>query len=128
MVWQDLLPRVPGIDLARVEVLGDHVVVHAASTTPVATCPRCGTPSRRVHSRYVRTLTDKPLRGRAVRVLVTVRRFVCSHSPCPRAIFAEAVDDLAPPHARTTAESSRYSRGVTARLSRSGCVPTRKWK
>jgi transposase len=104
MVWQELLPRVPGIELASVEVLGGHVVVHAATAAPVATCPRCSTPSRRVHSRYVRTLTDKPLGGRGLRVLVTVRRFVCSHGPCPRAVFAEAVDDLAPPRARTTAD------------------------
>lgn len=203
MDWKALLPRVPGIELARVEILADQVVVHAATSAPVATCPGCGTPSRRVHSRYVRTLTDRPLGGRAVRHLVTVRRFVCSHTPCPRAIFAEAVDDIAPPRARTTADltdahaaigfaaggepgarlardldmptspdtllrrvkarnldpgpppryvgvetgpfgragttappsstssapaSSRCSRGVTARPSRSGCVPTRRWR
>ena len=104
MDWKALLPRVPGIEPARVEVLADQVVVHAATSAPVAACPRCGTPSRRVHSRYVRTLTDKPLGGRLMRHLVTVRRFVCSHTPCPRAIFAESVDDLAPPHARTTAD------------------------
>lgn len=104
MVWQDLLPRVPGIDLARVAVLGDHVVVHAATAAPVATCPRCGTPSHRAHSRYLRTLTDKPLGGRGLRVLGTARRFVCSHGPCPRATCAGAAGDLAPPRARTTAD------------------------
>lgn len=104
MFWQDVLPRVPGIDLARVEVLGDDVVVHAATVTPVATCPSCGRPSRRVRSRYVRTLADKPLGGRPLCLRLTVRRFACANRTCPRAIFTEPIDDLAPSRARTTAD------------------------
>ncbi|WP_253609761.1 MULTISPECIES: transposase family protein [unclassified Bradyrhizobium] len=40
-------------------------------------CPSCGTVSRRVHSRYRRRVTDLPLSGRIVQLLVIARRFRC---------------------------------------------------
>jgi transposase len=45
-----------------------------------------------VHSRYHRRLDDLPAHGRPVVVVVTVRRFRCSHADCPRRTFAERLD------------------------------------
>ena len=39
-----------------------------------AACPRCGTPSDRIHSRYRRTVADLPCRGRPVALRLVVRR------------------------------------------------------
>ena len=41
-------------------------------------CPRCGTRSERIHSRYLRRVTDLPLAGRSVQLVVVGRRFRCS--------------------------------------------------
>ena len=60
--------------------------------------------SRRVHSRYARSLSDLPAHGRRVRIALTVRRFRCGNDVCPRAIFAERFgEDIVAPYARRTA-------------------------
>ena len=67
-----------------------------------ARCPDCETFSDRIHSRYRRTIFDLPCAGLAVKIIVTVRRFFCPSSSCPRVTFAEQIDDLAPRYARRT--------------------------
>ena len=56
-------------------------------------CPGCGTQSGRVHSRYQRRLTDLPMAGRPVRLLLLARRFRCGTVCCGRRIFTERFDD-----------------------------------
>jgi transposase len=80
----------------------DNLTVHLATTAPLAACPRCGSGTCRVHSRYTRRLDDLPCLGRCVRLQVAVRRFVCPQSDCPRRIFAERLPGFAAPWARTT--------------------------
>jgi transposase len=69
----------------------------------VGLCPLCGTVSRRVHSRYRRRVTDLPLSGRVVQLLVIARRFRCDAVLCGRQIFTErfAEGGLAPSARRT---------------------------
>src|SRR5258708_37732454 len=55
---------------ACLEVRG-HVVAATAA------CPRCGTCSRRMHSRALRTLADLPCCGAPVQPSRRVRRFFC---------------------------------------------------
>ncbi len=67
-------------------------------------CPSCGTVSRRVHSHYRRRVTDLPLSGRSVQLVVIARRFRCDAVLCGRQIFTERFADgvLAPSARRTT--------------------------
>jgi transposase len=76
------------------------------STLPEMPCPDCRQPSRRIHSRYTRTLADLPCQGRAVRLLVHVRRFFCDVPACSRKTFAEALPGVAPKHARRTSRQA----------------------
>lgn len=77
------------------------IAVHSAFT--FNSCPICGTDTRRIHSRYVRTIADLPLAGRSVRLIVTVRRFWWDAVRCARRLFAErfAVGTVAPWARRT---------------------------
>ncbi len=110
----------------------DNLIVHLAITTPRAACPLCGSDARNVHSRYIRRLSDLPCLGRAVRLLVTVRRFSCPLPECPRRLFVGRIPGLAEPHARTTArlrqahESIGYALGGEAgsRLTKSLSMAT----
>ncbi len=70
----------------------DMIVVTARGRGSTAACPLCGTPSRRVQSRYVRQPSDLPCAGRHVRLQLVVRRFLCGVSSCPRQVFAERFD------------------------------------
>ncbi|MEV6690304.1 ISL3 family transposase [Micromonospora sp. NPDC051196] len=65
-------------------------------------CPRCGTPSGRVHGRYARRLADAALGGCAVVVELVVRRFKCVAGTCPVVTFVEQVEHLTRPYARRT--------------------------
>jgi transposase len=73
-----------------------------ATATIGARCPCCGCVSRRVHSRYVRHLTDAPLRQVQVSIELHVRKFYCDKLGCERTIFAERVTGFAESYARRT--------------------------
>lgn len=84
---------------------GDDLVVVTARAEPrYAACPLCGASSRRVHSRYVRRVSDLPSSGRRVRIHLMARRFVCEVKNCRRRIFAERFGDgVLPARSRRTA-------------------------
>src|SRR5258707_1511913 len=73
---------------------------HVVADTAV--CPRCGTCSRRVHSRALRTLADLPCCGVPVQLSLRVRRFFCDASACMQRTFVERVPAAAAPYARRT--------------------------
>ena len=97
-----LLPESPGLKLENVAVDTNTVSLCVASTCSSVSCPVCCHETARLHSRYRRTLADLPWGGRSVRLSLRVRRFRCSHSECPRRIFAERIPDLVAPYARKT--------------------------
>ena len=72
---------------------GDGIVVRAHAEAVERCCPLCGNRSRRVHSRYVRKVSDLPTAGRAVRLLLVARRFFCDGRHCRRRVFAERSED-----------------------------------
>ena len=65
-----------------------------------ACCPYCRMVSRRVHSRYRRTLADLPCGGETICLRVLVRRFFCGNPQCQRRTFAEPLLDFALRYAR----------------------------
>jgi hypothetical protein len=81
-----------GLIVESVAQLDDSILVTARSGIQVASCPLCGSPSRRVHSRYVREVSDLPCSGRSVRLRVVIRRYRCDTQHCRRRIFAERFD------------------------------------
>ena len=83
---------------------GDKAVIAVRASGSIGLCPSCGTVSRRVHSRYRRRVTDLPLSGRIVQLLVIARRFRCGAVLCGRQIFTERfAEGVLAPSARRTA-------------------------
>jgi len=78
------------------------VTVDLACDDPTARCPLCQQLSERVHSKYQRTVADLPCGGRRVRLLLTVRKFICHTSTCLQKIFTERLPDLVQSYARMT--------------------------
>ncbi|MEV1005356.1 transposase family protein [Nonomuraea sp. NPDC050202] len=74
----------------------------ACTGTELAVCPRCATPTTRVHDRYQRRLQDVSCGGRPIQVALEVRRFLCGSGSCPVATFAEQVDGRTAKHQRRT--------------------------
>jgi transposase len=82
----------------------DRTVITARPSQSFGLCPSCGTVSRRIHSHYRRRVTDLPLSGRVVQLVVIARRFRCDAALCGRRIFTERFDGGAlAPWARRTA-------------------------
>jgi len=81
---------------------GDALHLAVRTTQRAALCPLCGQRSRRVHSRYQRTLADLPCMGAIVTLHVRTRRFVCRLPGCRRRIFTERLPALMAPSARRT--------------------------
>ena len=70
-----------------------EIVVLARAAEPERLCPLCGIHSRRIHSSYLRTVSDLPCAGRRVELRLMARRFVCDAPFCRRKIFAERFGD-----------------------------------
>jgi len=77
---------------------GDRAIITVRPCRGFGPCLSCGTVSRRVDSHYRRHVTDLPLSGRIVQLVVIARRFRCDAVLCGRQIFTEpfADDVLAP--------------------------------
>jgi transposase len=91
-----LVPRAPGVQLSHVALTDTTTTVNLVSVQGSAACPRCGTPTTRVHSRYTRMLADLPWARLPIQLHLTVRKFRCPVSTCPQQIFTEQLPTLAP--------------------------------
>jgi len=78
------------------------ITINLRARQTMACCPLCGRRSKRVHSRYVRTLADLPWGEYAVTIRLSIRRLFCDNKKCERRLFAERLPDVAVPWARRT--------------------------
>jgi transposase len=99
---QLLFPVLADVRVEGVEVRGGGIRVRATTCSETAACPRCSTPSRRVHSRYDRSIADLAVGGRQMSIRLRLRRFRCAESSCEQRIFAERVPVLAERYKRRT--------------------------
>jgi transposase len=95
-----ILPHLTGVRVLRVLRQPTTLILEAAVRAGSARCPSCQRRSRRVHSRYTRSITDEPLGGQQVTIQLQVRRFRCTNSQCARRTFAEQLPRLAARSAR----------------------------
>ena len=102
-----LFPHLSGVRVDRVQLKGRVISVQAHTAASTARCPGCGDHSRRVHSRYLRRLTDWGISGRETVIEVRVRRFFCGNGWCARKIFAEPLPQLAARYGRHTLQAGR---------------------
>src|SRR5947207_11057634 len=131
------LPLPDGICISSAHATATILVVHVACQRSCAACPLCQQTSERVHGNYVRTMADLPCAGRRVILALTVRKFVCSASTCPRQIFTERLPDLVQSYARMTnrlrealvalglATSAQVSERLAPKLGMMVSAPTR---
>ncbi|MGV1873399.1 ISL3 family transposase [Agrobacterium rosae] len=97
-----LVPR--GFVIDETASAGDAIILTVRSTDMSSRCPSCGTRSERIHSRYHRRLTDLPIAGKSMRLVIAARRFYCDAVLCGRRIFTERFEaDVLAPWARRTA-------------------------
>ena len=103
-LFRQLLQCPRSIRIQSLEVDADQheFAFELVSLQRKAKCPKCEKVSKRIHSRYRRTISDLPWANWAVRLHVAVRKFFCSNRACKRRIFCERICSLAAPWERKT--------------------------
>jgi transposase len=79
-----------------------QLTLQVTSTQTLVHCPVCRFPTRRIHSRDVRTVADLPWGPWRVVLRLHVRKFFCANGRCTRRIFTERLVPLVAPWARRT--------------------------
>lgn len=57
-----------------------------------AKCKYCGQESNKIHSRYLRTISDLPIQNYQVKLVITVPKYFCCNDECPHKTFAYSFD------------------------------------
>lgn len=102
MLADIILPNTSELHLVDCQLEDQTLYVSVCATQSHSPCPDCGMVSGRVHSTYLRTLTDLPCSAWQVRLLWVVRRFFCDNPQCQRKTFAEQLPVVAARYARRT--------------------------
>ncbi len=97
-----LLPDAPGLELMGVALTAHDLALALAATCAAMPCSVCGQLSAQIHSHYRRSLADLPWAGRRVRIALSVRKFFCRNTACPRRIFTERLPTVVLPSAQKT--------------------------
>lgn len=95
-----MLPHLAEVVIERIDRTPAGARVWACVDADGSSCWSSGTPARRVHSRYERTLADLPVAGQPVALRLRVRRFFCDWRTCSVRTFAEQVQGLTTRHAQ----------------------------
>ncbi|MFD7164816.1 ISL3 family transposase [Streptomyces violascens] len=114
--WDSLVfAGIDDVEVQGVTAAFGTVEVLAKGHADGASCPDCGRFSGRVHDRYQRRLSDLPLADQGFVIRLTVRRFICESTGCPRRTFAEPFSRLAVPHARFNRALERVGLALAGR-------------
>jgi transposase len=113
-----LLPHTPPLhlDAWRVDDIEGLLTLPVTSTQALVYGPVCRFPTRRIHSRDVRTVADLPWGPWRVLLQLHVRKFFCVNGRCPRRIFTERLSRLVTPWARRTQRLAHWLAHVALAL------------
>ena len=102
MESRSLLALPSGLRVDDIVITDHNVTIAISSHQRKSRCPHCARQSHRIHSHYLRTITDLASSGRSVTLHLQVRKFFCDGTACPVKIFTERLPDFLVPSARKT--------------------------
>ena len=85
----------PNLDYLEHKIIGNEVIIYAASNRKICRCPYCGSESARIHSRYEKSFQDLPIMDKKTKVVIENRKFFCDNPDCGFTTFSERFDFLA---------------------------------
>src|SRR5215510_1764505 len=90
------------LDVWQIDETTRQITLIVTAMQPLVSCPTCTFPTRRIHSRYGRTVADLPWGPWRVVLHLRVRKFFCANGGCPRRLFTERLPQFVAPWARRT--------------------------
>jgi transposase len=117
-LFASLLPDAPALHLEtwQMDAATAQVTLQVQSTQVRVHCPVCRFPTRRIHSRYRRTVADLPWAHYRVVLQLRVRKFFCANGRCPRRMFTERLPGVVAPWARRTERLLRWLAHIAVAL------------
>lgn len=97
-----LLPHLSAFRITDAILTDNRLILDIVPKQCSAGCPLCRRHTRRIHSRYVRSVHDLPCCGVPLVLRLHARRFVCCNRHCSRRIFCERMPTLVPARCRRT--------------------------
>ena len=94
MGQESVCPETSYWKVMKTAVDGDRLVLHLIPIRAWVSCPLCGGPSRRIHSRYRRRVMDLPWFSWPVQLVIRARRF----SATALGLNAEYLSNPSPKH------------------------------
>jgi transposase len=104
------------LDAWQMDDTTTQLTLRVTSTQALVHCPVCRFPTRRIHSRYGRTVADLPWVQWRVVLHLQVRKFFCANRRCPRRIFTERLPGVVGPWARRTARLLQWLTHIAVAL------------
>lgn len=115
-----LLPLPAGLEITSISETERELLVRVTSNRISSPCPFCSTPSYAIHSYYRRKPLELPCVGKAVRLLLSVKKFFCREASCPRKIFTERLPELIEPSSRLTTRLRTVVQAICAAFNAKG--------
>lgn len=89
---QEIILNEKDYEIDRYWIEDYELIVEAHTKSRFATCPKCQTRSKSIHSRYQRKPRDLPIVNKVLQLKLLVRRFRCDNQDCPQKTFVERLD------------------------------------
>ena len=90
MDLKDLLKELDeNLVVTNSEKKGKVIYINCEMNTEESVCPYCGEISNKVHSKYVRKLSDLPIQNYEVKLHLLTRKFFCLNHNCSHKTFGE---------------------------------------
>lgn len=80
----------------------DSITIVAQASNLFGICPVCDTPSKSLHSNYLRQVSDLPWHGVAIQMNLNTRKFRCRSDLCRRKVFCERLPKVVESYGRKT--------------------------
>ncbi len=116
MLAKLLFGQSQGLEIVSIDLTDSGYQIHVKTGDDSARCTSCDTASKRVHSRYTRTLRDLAIAGQPLVLRVQVRRLRCENSHCSQRIFSESIGHVAARFQRVTARALAAERNIALAL------------
>ena len=82
------------LDYVAHEIQDEYILITVTANRKELICPRCNTPSSKVHSCYPRKFQDLPIQGKKVYIVIENRKMFCKNPKCEHKTFAESFSFL----------------------------------
>ncbi len=108
---------IPGVVFYDSIISDNLILLSARLKAKTAKCPCCSKRSKSVHSSYLRKLTDLSAAGRAVKIILKVRKFRYRNSNCTQTVFSEQHLPLTQKYSRLTGRTTHYLQRLLVEVS-----------